>query len=72
MLLICGIFKRVQPLAGSSLNNISNAVSQGTGDWVEPRQRSLEYKDFIQRLMKFHDGRFAQHPRFPYVAFNLK
>ncbi|KAF5578398.1 ATP-dependent DNA helicase PIF1 [Fusarium pseudoanthophilum] len=42
----------------------------GEGDFVEPRQRSVTYSDYIERLMKFHDGRFAKHPRFPYVAFN--
>ncbi|KAF5711868.1 ATP-dependent DNA helicase PIF1 [Fusarium mundagurra] len=42
----------------------------GQGDFVEPRQRGIQYGDYIERLMKFHDGRFARHPRFPYVAFN--
>ncbi|KAG4268366.1 hypothetical protein FPRO04_12472 [Fusarium proliferatum] len=36
----------------------------GEGDFVEPRQRSVTYSDYIERLMKFHDGRFARHPRF--------
>ncbi|CZR49932.1 uncharacterized protein FPRO_16137 [Fusarium proliferatum ET1] len=40
----------------------------GEGDFIEPRQRSVTYSDYIERLMKFHDGRFARHPRFPYVA----
>ncbi|SCV61241.1 unnamed protein product [Fusarium fujikuroi] len=36
----------------------------GQGDFIEPRQRSVTYSDYIERLMKFHDGRFARHPRF--------
>ncbi|KAF4993680.1 hypothetical protein FDECE_13356 [Fusarium decemcellulare] len=42
----------------------------GEGDIVEPRERGVSYADYIERLMKYHDGRFACHPRFPYVAFN--
>ncbi|KAF5709878.1 ATP-dependent DNA helicase [Fusarium globosum] len=42
----------------------------GQGDFVEPRQRGIQYGDYIERLMKFHDGRFARQPRFPYVAFD--
>ncbi|CVL09016.1 uncharacterized protein FMAN_14288 [Fusarium mangiferae] len=42
----------------------------GQGDFVEPRQRGIKYGDYIERLMKFHDGRFPRRPRFPYVAFD--
>lgn len=43
---------------------------QGAGDFTEPRQQVVEYKDYIERLMKFHNGRFTQRPGFPYIAFN--
>ncbi|PCD20094.1 hypothetical protein FGRA07_11796 [Fusarium graminearum] len=42
----------------------------GAAEYVTPRIRSVSYKDYIERLIKYHDRRFAQHPRFQYVAFN--
>ncbi|KAM4058148.1 PIF1-like helicase [Hirsutella rhossiliensis] len=39
-------------------------------DFVEPRLRSIEYKDYIEHAMRWHDGRFARHPTFRFVAFN--
>ncbi|KAM4055583.1 PIF1-like helicase [Hirsutella rhossiliensis] len=42
----------------------------GRADFVEPRLRSIEYKDYIEHAMRWHDGRFARHPTFRFVAFN--
>ncbi len=36
---------------------------------VEPRLRSIEYKEYIEHAMRWHDGRFARHPTFRFVAF---
>ncbi|OAA37048.1 telomere-associated recQ-like helicase [Metarhizium rileyi] len=43
---------------------------RGRADFVEPRLRSIEYKDYIEHAMRWHDGRFARHPTFRFVAFN--
>ncbi|KAM4063335.1 ATP-dependent DNA helicase PIF1 [Hirsutella rhossiliensis] len=42
----------------------------GRADFVEPRLRSIEYKKYIEHAMRWHDGRFARHPTFRFVAFN--
>ncbi|KAJ2965409.1 hypothetical protein NQ176_g10632 [Zarea fungicola] len=42
----------------------------GRADFVEPRLRSIEYKEYIEHAMRWHDGRFARHPTFRFVAFN--
>ncbi|EFY90645.1 ATP-dependent DNA helicase PIF1 [Metarhizium acridum CQMa 102] len=42
----------------------------GRADFVEPRLRSIDYKDYIEHAMRWHDGRFARHPTFRFVAFN--
>jgi hypothetical protein len=46
---------------------------RGAADWSIPRLRSknLTFYDWIQHLMRYHDGRFAQHDRFRYAVFNL-
>lgn len=37
-----------------------------------PRPRSkLKFFDWVQHLMRYRDGRFAQHERFRYAVFNL-
>lgn len=38
-------------------------------DFVEPRLRSIECKEYIEHAMRWH-GRFARHPTFLFVAFN--
>lgn len=44
----------------------------GEADFVEPlRQRKVNFDDYIDHMMKYQDGRFAQHPRFRYVAYNM-
>ncbi|KAF5139524.1 hypothetical protein E5D57_003320 [Metarhizium anisopliae] len=42
----------------------------GRADFVEPRLWSIDYKDYIEHAMRWHDGRFARHPTFRFVAFN--
>ncbi|KJK85038.1 hypothetical protein H633G_11133 [Metarhizium anisopliae BRIP 53284] len=42
----------------------------GRADFVEPRLRSIGYKDYIEHAVRWHDGRFARHPTFRFVAFN--
>ncbi|KAL6405434.1 ATP-dependent DNA helicase PIF1 [Ilyonectria robusta] len=42
----------------------------GRADFVEPRLRSIDYKDYVEHAMRWHDGRFARHPTFRFVAFN--
>jgi len=42
----------------------------GEAEFVTPRLRHVSYADYIEHLMKYHDGRFARHPRFRYVVFN--
>lgn len=42
----------------------------GAADFVEPRQRSITYAEYIEHAMKWKDGRFAKHHQFRYVALN--
>ncbi|EED12031.1 hypothetical protein TSTA_001030 [Talaromyces stipitatus ATCC 10500] len=44
---------------------------RGEAEFTSPRQRTVPFEDYIKHLMKFHDGRFARHPRFRYVVFNI-
>jgi hypothetical protein len=43
---------------------------KGDAEIVIPRMRSVSYVDYVRHLLKYHDGRFAKHPRFRYVVFN--
>ena len=42
----------------------------GQGEFLMPRLRSVPYQKYAKHLMKYHDGRFARHPRWRYVVFN--
>ena len=42
----------------------------GAGDFRSPRVRSVTLADYLKHLMRYKDGRFAQHPRFRYFALN--
>jgi hypothetical protein len=46
---------------------------RGEADWLRPRLRSkgLKFYDWIQHLMRYQDGRFAQHDRFRFAVFNI-
>ena len=43
---------------------------RGEAHFIAPRIRAIKYKEYVQHLMKYKDGRFAKHPRFRYVVFN--
>lgn len=43
---------------------------RGTGDWHEPRVRTVTFREYVSHLMRYSDQRFATHPRFRYVLFN--
>ena len=43
----------------------------GEADLNDVRIRSVKPADYYEHLMRYEDGRFAQHPRFRYVAFNM-
>jgi hypothetical protein len=43
---------------------------RGAADFVEPRQRSITYQEYIQHAMKWEDGRFARHHSFRFIALN--
>jgi hypothetical protein len=40
------------------------------GDFHQPRLRKIKLGEYFTHLLRFHDGRFASHSRFPYFAFN--
>ncbi|KAM4066763.1 ATP-dependent DNA helicase PIF1 [Hirsutella rhossiliensis] len=42
----------------------------GKADFVEPRLRSITYQDYLGHVMSWHDGRFARHKTWPFVALN--
>ena len=44
----------------------------GTGHYEEHRAVALSYTQWAQHLEKYHDGRFARHPRWPYFALNTR
>ena len=44
---------------------------RGLGEYRMPRRRTVLFDDYATHLMKYCDGRFAQHARFRYVVFNI-
>ncbi|KAF6820018.1 hypothetical protein CSOJ01_01086 [Colletotrichum sojae] len=42
----------------------------GQAEFVQPRQRTVDYLTYVQHAIKWKDGRFARHPRFRFAAFN--
>ena len=42
----------------------------GKGDFYLPREHQFTLKEWIRHLLRYHDKRFARHPRFRYVVFN--
>jgi len=42
----------------------------GKADFHEDRCNNVSAQDYFKHLMRFRDGRFAQHPRFRYFAWN--
>jgi len=43
----------------------------GEAEFTLPRERSITLDEWIQHAMRWHDGRFARHPTFRFVAFNM-
>uniref|UniRef100_A0A158P537 ATP-dependent DNA helicase n=1 Tax=Tetranychus urticae TaxID=32264 RepID=A0A158P537_TETUR len=43
---------------------------KGTAALRQPRAKKIDYLLYFQYLMRYHDGRFARHPRFRFVAFD--
>lgn len=60
-------FNRTQPLLSLAFPTL---YPRGQADYIEPRQRTITYAEYIEHAMKWHDGRFARHPRFRFVVFN--
>ena len=45
-------------------------MPHGLGEYTLPRLRAVDWPTWVRHAMLWHDGRFARHPRFPFVAFN--
>ena len=60
-------FNRSQPLLSLAFPTL---FPYGVAEFVTPRIRQVKYADYVEHLIKYHDGRFAHHPRFRYVVFN--
>ena len=60
-------FNRSQPLLSLAFPTL---FPHGEAEFVNARVRRVDYSMYIEHLMKFHDSRFARHPRFRYVVFN--
>ena len=43
----------------------------GLGDFFNPHTHEIMFKDWISHVLRYKDGRFAHHPHFHYVAFNM-
>lgn len=43
----------------------------GKGDINLPRGQKITFEAWIRHLLRYKDGRFAPHPRFRYVVFNM-
>jgi hypothetical protein len=39
-------------------------------EFIMSRLAKISYQKYMRHAMKWHDGRFALHPRFRFVAFN--
>ena len=60
-------FNRSQALLSPACPTI---YPRGAADFVEPRQREINYQDYITHAMKWHNGRFAKHHSFRFIALN--
>jgi hypothetical protein len=60
-------FNRSQALLSLTFPSL---YPEGKGEFVMPRQRSIDYDVYLRHAMRWRDGRFARHPRFRFVAFN--
>ncbi|XP_044717142.1 ATP-dependent DNA helicase PIF1 [Hirsutella rhossiliensis] len=60
-------FNRSQPLLTLAFPTL---YPDGKADFVEPRLRSITFQDYLAHAMRWHDGRFARHKTWPFVALN--
>ncbi|KAL3955881.1 hypothetical protein ACCO45_009900 [Purpureocillium lilacinum] len=60
-------FNQSQPLLSLAFPTL---FPRGQAYFIEPRLRPIKYADYIQHALRWHDGRFARHPTFRFVAFN--
>jgi Helitron helicase-like domain at N-terminus len=60
-------FNRTQPLLSWAFPTL---FPRRDAEYTLPRPRSVSYGDYVDHLLKYHDGRFARHPRFRFVVFN--
>ncbi|EED11952.1 hypothetical protein TSTA_000300 [Talaromyces stipitatus ATCC 10500] len=60
-------YKTTLPLLSLALPTL---FPQGKADYSIPRERTVEFQQYAQHLMKYKDGRFARHPRFRFIMFN--
>ncbi|KJZ70621.1 hypothetical protein HIM_09976 [Hirsutella minnesotensis 3608] len=60
-------FNRSQPLLTLAFPTL---YPNGKADFVEPRLRNITYQDYLGHAMRWHDGRFARHKTWPFVALN--
>jgi len=60
-------FNRSQPLLSLAFPGL---YPEGQGEFVQARQWTIGYVEYIQHCLKYEDGQFARHPRFRYVVFN--
>ncbi|KAM4062490.1 PIF1-like helicase [Hirsutella rhossiliensis] len=60
-------FNRSQPLLTLAFPTL---YPDGKADFVEPRLRNITYQDYLGHAMRWHDGRFARHKTWPFVALN--
>jgi ATP-dependent DNA helicase PIF1 len=42
----------------------------GRAEYLTPQAREVKYTNYVRHMLLYCDMRFAQHPRFRYVAFN--
>jgi ATP-dependent DNA helicase PIF1 len=60
-------FNRSQAMLSLAFPSI---FPNGEAEFVSPRQRTIDFSQYLEHAMKWHDGRFARHPRFRFVVFN--
>jgi ATP-dependent DNA helicase PIF1 len=60
-------FNKSQPLLSWAFPTL---FPYGTAEYVNVRQRDVDYPEYIRHLLLYQDPRFAQHPRFRYVGFD--
>ncbi|XP_044714777.1 ATP-dependent DNA helicase PIF1 [Hirsutella rhossiliensis] len=65
-----GPYRRIQPFPAAANARVPTLYPDGKADFVEPRLRSITYQDYLGHAMRWHDGRFARHKTWPFVALN--